>query len=158
MTVGLLWGLSSEKVSDNEIKLTVLRLFRIKQVKFAEGVEMLDILVRFLIRCSMASSFDEISDRTFSSSSAFRVKYFIDFIFILVIDDNRWRGNCALVLIKVRNRRFQKANMENRVYVHPCREFELICVGAHNFYYFEWAKILPVKLLRRALSSDVFGI
>src|SRR5450755_1374603 len=99
---------------------------------------MLDILVRFPIRRSMASPLDEISDRTFSSSSAFGVKYFINFIFILVIDDNRWRGSCALAFIKVRSRRFQKANMEDRVYVHPCREFELVCVGDHNLYYFEW--------------------
>ena len=119
---------------------------------------MLDILVRFPIRRSMASPFDEISDRASSSSSAFGVKYLINFIFILVIDDNRWRESCALTLIRVRNRRFQKANMEDRVYVHPCREFELVCVRAHNLYHFEWAKVLPVKLLRKALSNDIFGV
>ena len=67
---------------------------------------MLNIFVRFLIRRSMASPFNEISDRAFSSSSAFGIKYFINFIFILVIDDNRWRGNCALAFMRVRSRRF----------------------------------------------------
>ena len=119
---------------------------------------MLNIFVRFSIRRSMASPFNEISDKASFSSSAFGVKYLINFIFILVIDDNRWRGSCALALIKVRNRRFQKTNVEDRVYVHSCREFELVCVGVHNFYYFEWVKVLPVKLLKKALSSDVFGV